>query len=268
MKHINFFLLISSNIFFLPFLLSFLWTRMLRFIKIVNLKVLIFVIIGIGLLSCSSSPPLNDSPSGVQPQEALLPIWQQTEYIFYNRTGAQVTVILVKKGKVIKKDGTVLERSNGGVLGEDGIFREFILNEQGEQEYVTREYKETSLELKDGECVFTPSYYVLEIKIQGQTVCDTPRHGKPDSQRFCDTEVNQVRGEKGWRDTSKRGESPFSYVEFYNIVNKNNLFEGVEEPREFDDSFTHSCQMLVSDDYKPWTERMDEFNKNHSVKTR
>ena len=218
-----------------------------------HLKILIFGIFGISLLSCSPSPD-----SGAQPQKVLLPVWQQTEYIFYNKTGDRIKIVRVEEGKLRKKDGTVLDRSAGGTRGDDGIFREFILNKNGEQEYVTREYEENSVELEDGECVFTPSYYVLDLRIQGETVCKTFRHGELDPERPCSDEVNQVRGEKGWRNTEKRGEGLFSYVEFYNVINKTNLFEGAEEPRQFDDSFTHSCKMLVPDAYKPWSERVND----------
>ena len=153
-----------------------------------NRKFLAMLIFSMGLLGC---PP--SSPHGTQPQKVLLPVWQQTEYIFYNKTGSQVIITFVEKGKVRKKDGTVIERSDGGSQGEDGIFREFIINESGDQEYVTREYEETSLELEDGECIFTPSYYVLDLEIGGRMICGTYRHGSPDPERPCSDEVNTVR---------------------------------------------------------------------------
>lgn len=217
-----------------------------------------------GLLGCPSSSPPQDTSSSqkgdaVNSQGQLSPIWQQTEYIFYNKTGGQVTVIYVGQGKLRKKDGSVVEKPDGSTRGEDGIIRDYILNEDGEQEYVTREYKEISVQLEDGECVFTNYYYVLNLKIQGKIICDSSRHGKPDPQRPCFDEVNQVRNGKGWRNTEQRGKGPFSYVEFYNIVNRSDLFEAAKEPEELDNSFTHSCEMLVPDDYKPWSERMNDI---------
>ena len=220
-----------------------------------QLRNLIFLIFGMGLLSCSTSPD-----GETQPKKALAPIWQQTEYIFYNKTGSRITIVRVEEGKVRKKDGTVLDRSDGGTRGEDGVVREFVLNANRETEYVTREYEETRLELEDGECVFTPSYYVLDFEIQGHTVCKTFRHGESDPERPCSGEVNQIRGKKGWRDTSKRGEGPFSYVEFFNVINTTHLFEGAEEPQQFDESFTHSCKMLIPDAYKPWSEKVKDTN--------
>ena len=78
--------------------------------KAINLRFLIFIILG-GLLSCST-PPRSEthSNSGVHPNKALAPIWEQTEYIFYNKTGSPVTVVLVEEGKARKKDGTVIRQ--------------------------------------------------------------------------------------------------------------------------------------------------------------
>lgn len=210
-------------------------------------------------MGCTSPSPNNGTQpeshnGGIQPNKKLLPVWQQTEYIFYNRTGGPITVIRVQEGKVRKQDGTVLDRPDGGTRGDDGIFRNYILNEDGTEEYVTREYKETPLELEDGECVFTPSFYVLDFKINGKTTCSTYRDGVPDPERPCSDEIRKIREEKGWIDTEKRSEGPFSYVEFYNVINKGTLFEGAKKPQQFDDTFTHSCQMLVPHDYKPWSE--------------
>ena len=204
------------------------------------------------LLGCPSS-----SPNGINPQKVLLPIWQQTEHIFYNKTGSQVTVILIEEGKLRTKDGRVVERpdGSGSTRGEDGIVRDYIINEAGEQEYVTREYKETPVVLGDGKCVFTPSYYNLKFEIQGRTVCDTLRHGSLDPEQSCSDEVNKIRNGKGWRNTENRGEGSFSYVEFYNIVSENHLFEAAKEPQQHNDSFTHSCKRLVPKGYKPWSER-------------
>ena len=124
------------------------------------------------------------------------------------------------------------------------------MNKDGTQEYVTREYKETPLNLRNGECVFTPSYYILSLKIAEKTVCDTFRHGKPDPQPACSDEINQIRNRKRGREKGS-----FSYVEFFNIINNKHLFEGAGEPRQFDNSFTHSCKMLAPNNYKPWSER-------------
>ena len=206
------------------------------------LKTLIYSLFGIGLLACSSSP------NGVHPNRAAFPGRQQTKYIFYNKTGDQIKVVHVDKGKLRKEDGTLLNKPEPPP-GDDSIFPGYILNEQGEKEYVTQEYKETSVELEDGECVFTPSYYVSEftITIRGEPVCGTWSHGETDPERSCSDEVNQIRDEKGWRNRENKGEGPVSYVEFFNIVNKTNLFTEAEEPRQFDDSFTHSCKMLALD---------------------
>ena len=211
-----------------------------------NLRILIFAVFGTGLLTCAPPSPLHDE---LQFNQVPLPIWQQTDYIFYNRTGDRITIILIETGKAVKKDGTVVEKSDGATRGDDGIVQEFIINESGKQEYITREYDETPLELEDGECVFTASYYRLDLKIRGKTICDSSRHGKPDPQRPCYDEVNRVRREKGWRDIDNREEGSFPYVEFYNITHTSHLFEGGEEPREFDNSFSHSCTMLVPDGY-------------------
>ena len=210
-----------------------------------SLRSLIFVLFGTGLLACT--PSLN---SGIHPQKVPLPIWQQTDYIFYNKTGGPVTVIFIKTGRAVRRDGTVVERPDGASQGDDGIVREFILNENGEREYIIREYDETPVELDDGECVFTISYYTLELKIREKTICDSSRHGEPDPEVPCYDKVNKVRGKKGWRNTSTRGEGSFPYVEFYNIVDKSHLFEGVEDPREFN----NSCTMLVPDGYDPRSE--------------
>ena len=223
-----------------------------------HLKFLFLGIFGISLVSCLPSSeeqrscPFSSSKAEqteVQPNMILAPIWEQTEYIFHNKTGGQVTVVLVEQGKVRRKDGTLVDGSVGGTMGEDGIFREYILDENGEREYVTREYKETPLELENEECVFTPSLGGIDIKIQEEVICEIPRHGRINKQS-CYDPARQARTEQSW----SRNEGSFSYVESFNIVDKINLFEVAEEPREFDDSFTHSCKMLVPDDYRPWSE--------------
>ena len=220
------------------------------------LKTLVYGLFGIGLLACSSSP------NGVHPNGAAFPGRQRTSYIFYNKTGDQIKVVHIKE-ELRKKDGTLVEKAEPPP-GDNSVFPGYILNEQGEKEYVTQEYKETSVELEDGECVFTPSYYVLDftITIQGEPVCGTLRRGESDPERSCSKEVNQIRDEKGWRNRENKGEA--SYVEFFNIVNKTNLFGGAEEPKQFDNSFTHSCKMLVPDDYKPYGLPKEQSQKKFS----
>lgn len=227
------------------------------------MRVVSLIILGLGvLLGCPRSPD-----NGAHPQKVLAPVWQQTEYIFYNKTGNQVTVILVEEGKLRTRDGRTVERPDGSTRGEDGIVRDYILNKAGEQEYVTREYKETPVALGAGKCVFTPSYYGLKFEIQGRIVCDTLRHGSPDPERHCGDAVNDIRNGKGWRNPESRSEGPFSYVEFYNIINESHLFEAADEPQQHDDSFSHSCRKLVPKGYKPWSERADEFNPAGGIRT-
>ena len=221
-----------------------------------NWKLLGPLIFSLSLLGCpSSSPDGPQDPDESQAREALAPLWQQTDYIFYNRTGGQITFVLVEKGKLRKKDGTMVERPDGSTMGEDGIVRDYIINDQGQQEYVTREYKETPMELANGECVLTPSFYRLDLKTQGKLICSSAyRHGSPDPERTCDDEIKAIQMRKGWIDTGKRSEGSFPYVEFYNIVNKGDLFEGAKDPQELNNSFTHSCKKLFPANYKPWNE--------------
>ena len=225
-----------------------------------NWKFLGLLIFSLTLLGCPSSPPNEPrSPNGSQPKEALAPVWQQTEYIFYNRTGGQITFVLVEEGKLRKKDGTVVERSDGSAMGEDGIVRDYIINDHGQQEYVIREYKETPLNLRDGECVLTPSFYLLDIKSQGKLICSSAyRHGSPDPKRTCDDEIKAIQMRKGWIETERRNEGSFPYVEFYNIVNRGSLFEGAKNPQELNNSFTHSCRKLFPANYEPWNENDGE----------
>ena len=220
---------------------------------IMNFAILIFAI---ALLGCSLQPKpniqaqYNGLPAGnsqFKKAGVLAPIWQQTDRIFYNKTSQPMTVVLVEEGKIRTKDGKTLERSDGGTLGQDGIFREYILKEDGSQEYVTREYKETPLTLNPGDCVLT-SFAFFWLKIRGKTVCDTLRHGEPEPKRVCFDELRKVRNQNGWH-TNKRSQGSFPYVEFYNIVNGEHLFEGAGEPRPFDNSFTHSCKILAKVNY-------------------
>ncbi len=113
------------------------------------------------------------------------------------------------------------------------------------------------MELEDGECVFIPSRFI-KLKIQEEIMCEIYQHGKFQPER-CYFKVGEARRKKGWS-IDKRNEGSFSYVEFFNIVSNTDLFEGAEEPRQFDDSFTHSCKMLVPDDYKPWSEIVKDPN--------
>ncbi|MCZ0931677.1 MAG: hypothetical protein OXJ52_00775 [Oligoflexia bacterium] len=192
----------------------------------------------------SVSSPQNGSSmwSPISEQKMIAPIWAQTDRIFYNKTGQPITVVLVKEGKIRTKAGRVLERSDGGTMGQDGIFREYIIKGDGSQEYVTREYKETPLTLKAGECVLTSAAF-FKLKMQGKTVCDTLRHGEPEPKRVCFRELRKLQNQNGWH-ANKRDQGSFPYVEFYDINNGEPLFEGAGEPRPLDNSFRHSCKIL------------------------
>ena len=206
------------------------------------------LIFAMALLGCSPQSQQGGRPAiSSQPNKVLAPIWQQTDRIFYNKTGWPITIIHITEGKVQTKDGRVLERSDGGTMDQDGIFREYIIKKDGSQEYVTREYKETPLTLKPGGCVLT-SIASFKLKTQGKTVCDTLRHGEPEPKRVCFEELRKIQKQNGWH-ANQRSQGSFPYVEFYSINNGESLFEGAGEPRPLDNSFTHSCKILSQVNY-------------------
>lgn len=143
------------------------------------------------LAGCPSKNNSNDSPNtngtsnantGGTPAGVPTPVWARTEYIFQNKTGAQITI-----------------RGTGWKV---------ILNAD---ECVYIGHLSTSLDL------------AKFIKAGKGQLCG-------DSYRDCSNKLEASRTVGGYSDFERDKESQESYMEIYNIVDSDNLFETVGSP--------------------------------------
>ena len=107
--------------------------------------------------------------------------------------------------------------------------------------------------LKNGECVLVDTYHSLELKDRkGAVICSFFRENRSSAGDECSERIADIK--KAERFVPRR-QGPFSYIEFYNIVNGKSVFEKAGAERERDRSFSHSCQTLPKD-YSPPSERI------------
>lgn len=125
---------------------------------------------------------------------------------------------------------------------------EYIFHNKMNQR-ITAIHRESGREaiLNNGECVFIGSYHSLALRDQNGFICDFFRENENQHiNKLCSDRIVDVIRANSFI-PEKNGN--FSYIYFYNIINKKNIFEQASQPKQEDESFNHTCHILSEDTY-------------------